>query len=812
MAGCGRRLALRALVAWCAAAIAFSATTVVSQAAGNQLKIALQVGYHNTVKLGQWMPVAVDITNSGPDLDGTLEIQTSNSPGGGPPIGTAVYQAPVSLAAGASKHFRTYVTQDFPGTVQARVVQNGREVASEQVSSGNTITGLLVGILSDQPSTLDGFAIARPGGSPLLVVHLTAADLSDSAPVLRAFDVLAIDDFATDTLTAAQKAAFTDYVMQGGALLLGTGGSWHKTLAGLPPRIVPMNVTGSTVLVSAGALGGASGVEVATGTLAAGSRAWLAEGTRPLLIEEPTGKGIVEMSTFDWAQDSIATSSRVTALLRQVLVRMTYGNTSAPTATGPMMAKFGMGTSIATKGGALSQALGNLPALDLPAWWLIGALVLVYVLLVGPVNYFVLRAVGHRALAWITVPAIALVASGGAYGASVITKGTSVLANEVSIIHVQPGWDRAYQEEYTGILAPTRGDYEVTIGSGHPLVSPIYYYTPLITDPNFAAMRVNTTTDAISLPGMSAFTLRGFANEAVLGAAPQLTGQVQLTQGQLTGTIKNVSSMQFTDGVVLAGNSFQKLGKLVPGDSSSFSLQPSSTNLSGMPAYASIYSNNYGFNGYGFNGPPPSNTSDAERQNQMRSAILQTLMGNMYGGMPVLTQPTVVLWTGQPFQNVTVNGGHPRIYSESAVVMTLPVGQIGTGRLPAGVVPGRMVDLDADTSQGGPPGMVIAQSGSITFSFAPLLAPGTHLGSVSISSQNPYGPKFMIGPNGGAATVKGQVWDWSRSAWVDVGYDNSSLTLVPDGAINPTTGEVRFKLSSDGQFAAGSLSLSGSVD
>lgn len=806
MTGCGRRLALRAGVAWCAVAVAFSATTVVSQAAGNQLKIAVQVGYHNTVKLGQWMPVTVDLTNSGPDLDGTLEIQTSSTSGGGPPIGAAVYQAPVSLASGATKHFRTYVTQDFAGTVRARVTQNGREVASQEVSSGNTITGLMVGVLSDQPSTLDGFAIVRPGGNPPLIVHLTAADLSDSAPVLRAFDVLAIDDFATDTLTGGQKTALADYVMQGGALVLGAGGSWHKTLAGLPSRVVPMNVTGSTVLASSSALGGAAGVEVATGTLAAGSRTWLAEGTLPLLLEEPAGKGSVEMSTFDWAQGSIANSSAAVALLRQVLVRVTYGNTSAPTPTGPMIGKFGMGTSIATKGGALGQALGNLPALALPAWWLIGALVLVYVLLVGPVNYFVLRAIGRRALAWVTVPAIALVASGGAYGTSVITKGTSVVANEVSIIHVHQGWDHAYQEEYTGILAPTRGDYEVAIGGGHSLISPIYYYMGSITDPNFASMRVNTTTDSITMAGMSAFTLRGFANESVLGAAPQLTGQVQLAQGQLIGTVKNVSSMQFNDGVALSGSSFQKLGKLAPGGSASFSLQPTTANGFGPPAYASIYSNNYGYPG-----PPPSSTSDADRENQMRTAILSAVMGNMYGGMQVSTQPTVVLWTRQPFQSVTVNGGHPRMYSESAVVITLPIGQIGAGHLPAGVVPGRMVDIDADTNQGGPPGMVIAQSGSITFSFAPPLAPGTHLSSVTISNQNPWGPKGMIGPNGAAATVKAVVWDWSRSAWVSVTYESSGLTFVPDEAVNPITGEVRMKLSSDSQFATGWLSLSGSV-
>jgi len=808
MAGCGRRSVVRASVALCAAAIGLYATTIAPQAAGTPLKIAIQVGYHNTVKLGQWIPVAVDITNTGPDLDATLEIQATNTAGGGPPIGAAVYQAPVSLAAGATKHFRTYVSEDFPGAVVARVVQNGRELARQEAPISNSFTGLMVGVLSDQASTLDGIGAVRAGGSAPLVVHLNAADVSDSALVLRAFDMIAIDDFASDTLTSGQKNALTDFVMQGGALLLGTGGSWHKTLAGLPNTLVPMQVSGSTVLASVRALGGARGVEVATGSLTAGSTSWLAEGSQPLLVEARTGKGVVAMATFDWTQDSIASWGGATALLRQALVRSTYGNSSNSTATGPVMSKLGVGNSIATKGGALSQALGNLPALDLPAWWLIGALVLVYVLLVGPVNYFALRAVGRRALAWITVPAIALVASGGAYGASVVTKGTSVLANEVSIIHVATGWDRAYQEEYTGIMAPTRGDYEVAIAGGHTLISPIYYYTSNITDPNFAAMRVNTTTDAVTLPGMTAFTLRGFANEGIMAVAPQLKGEAQLAAGQLTGTITNASSLTFTDGVVVSGNSFQKLGKLAPAGSATFNLQPTiSSGYGGPPLFYGIYPNNFNFNG-----SPPNNSTDVEREAEMRTAVLSTLLANSFGGTPTSTLPTVVLWTKLPFQNITVNGGHPRTYSESAVVMTLPISQVGVGALPIGVVPGRIVDLDADTSQGGPPGMVIAQAGSVTYTFTPNLAVGAHLTSASIQNTNPFGMKGGVpGGSGAAAAVKAQVWDWTQSAWAEVAYQDNQLTVIPDSAVNPATGEVRFRISSDGQFSVGWLSVQGAV-
>ena len=807
MEACGRRSVLRMAVALAAAAIGIYASILPSSAAGSPLAISVQIGYHGSLKLGQWMPVTVDLQNNGPDFEGTLEVQAANG-SGGPPVGSAVYEAPVSLAAGATKHFRTYVSEDFAGPITVRVMQNGREVVSNTATSPNTFSGLLVGVLSDQLSTLDALGPLHPGGTAPIAVHLLGADLPDSAAVLRAFDVIAIDNFATDTLTAGQRTALDDYLMQGGALLLGTGGSWRKTLAGLSAAAVPMQVTGSTVLASAAALGGAPGVEIATGTLTRGANAWLGEGARPLLVEAPVGKGMVTMATFDWAQDSVAGWTGFNSMLRQVLVRLTYGNVSNPTSTGPAMTKFGSGTnaSIATKGGALAQPLGNLPALDLPAWWLIGALVFVYVLLVGPVNYFVLRAIGRRALAWITVPAIALIASAGAYGTSVVTKGTSVLANEVSVIHVQPGSDRAYQEEYTGIMAPTRGDYEVVISSQRTLVSPIYYYSGVVgNNPNFAAMRVNTVNSAVTLPNMTAFTLRGFANEGILAHAPALSGTARMAGGLLVGSIQNSSGIEFTDGVVIAGNSFAKLNALRPGQVTQFTLTPATNSYNGPPISMTIYPSNYQFGGVGAN-----NSSDTERDMETRSAILSTLIPNGFGGLLATTQPIVVLWTQQPFQNVTVNGAHPRTFVESAVVMALPIEQVGPGALPAGVVPGRVIDIDADTTQG-PPGTVMAQAGSVTFSFTPILAPGTHLSLVSITNTNPFGAKGFLGPAGTPATIKAEAWDWKQSRWSEIAYQETGTTTVADSAVNSTTGEVRLRLSSTGQFAAGGLSLSGTV-
>ena len=800
MRGSGRLSAVKAAVALLAASAGVAAATP-PVAAANPIQLSVQAGYHNTFKTGEWMPVTVDVTNNGPNFEGSLEIQPDNSfAGKGGLSGGAVYVAPLSLASGATKHFRTYVTEDNPANVTVRVKSGGRSVAVASASVANTAS-ILVAVLSDRPTTLDELAAAHPGGFTPQIVHIAGTDLPDSGLLLRAFDMIAVDDFATDTLTAAQRTALTDYVLGGGSLLIGTGGTWHKTLAGLPEGLVPMTVTGTTMLGAPALMAGVRGLEVTTGTPS--GTVWMAEGAQPLLVERTAGDGLITLATFDWNQEALTTWTGATPLLRKVFVRATFnfGVTST------ILSGANGGVSAAQRGTNLSQALSNLPALNLPAWWLIGALILAYVLLVGPVNYFVLRAINRRALAWVTVPVIALVAAGGAFGTGLFTKGTAVTANEMSIVHVSSGWDRAYEEAYTGIIAPTRGDYEVAIKGPHRMISPLYTYGGLFTDPNLGMLRVNTANEAITMPGMTAFTLRAFASER-MAAAPHLTASASLSGGKLVGTVRNDSTLHFSDGVVLAGNSFQKLGALGPGVSASYSMVPTVGNpMSGAPAYQSIYPNSYSCCP-----PQPRGNPEAEREAEIKFAILNMLPVSGFKGIVLSSQPIAVLWTRDQLQDIAVNGGRPHTYVQNAVVVSIPVGQIGPGALASGVVTGRVVDLEADVmQQAGPPGIIVSQSGgSIVYDFAPSLVPGAHLTQASVAGSNPFAIKGVAGGSAPVA-LKGQAWDWATSQWIDVRYVDTGETTIPDAAVNPSTGEVRLRLSAEGAFTSGWLSLAGTV-
>jgi hypothetical protein len=807
----GRRLPARIGLATMLAALALPVAAVSGEAATNPVTLTVHVGYQDVVKGGAWMPVTIDARNTGAGVDGMLEVQESLNAQPGV-SGFTIYQEPISLASGATKRLRLYLVENTTGaTITARITQQGR-VAVSQDSATSATTSALIGVLSDQSTTLDEFAAVHPGGIAARVVHLHLEDIADSSIPLRAFDILAIDDFATDSLTAGQRAAIADFVATGGDLLVGTGAAWRKTLAGVPTAILPLQVTGTT-LVDANAAGGTA-VELATGTVSSGV-AWLSDAGQPLIVERPVGAGEVTMSTFDWNQQPLAVSTSSPTVLRQVMSRAFFAQVGSAQngpymMMGPVPMGFGSQTSISTRSSALTPVLGNLPGLDLPSLQLTGALVLIYVLLVGPVNYLVLGAMRRRALAWVTVPLIALLAAGGAYGAGIFTKGRSVQTNQIAIIHVQPGSDHAYQETYTGIIPPGRGDYQATAGGERLLISPIATNNG---NAYAGSVRINVASNEVTLSGMTAFALGGFATEGVT-TAPKLTAHVALVNGQLKGTIENQSNVTFTDAVLIAGDSFQTIGALKPGASASLSLAPKVATSLGQPLYMRIYNQSGIYQGgYGPGGPT---MTAADRDNFAKTQILSLLpTGVGFKGMGTGTAaPMLVAWTHSSFQDLSVNGSHPRSTALGAVVLSLAVDQIGTGPLPAGVVSGRIVDVVGDSQNQGPPGMLLIQNGSVTYEFAPSLTGGAHVTGVSVNAQNPYGPKFGPPTNGTQTgpAVTGQVWDWSQATWTDVAYQDNGTTALPDRAVDPSTGLIRLRLTTtNGGLLAGSISLTGTV-
>src|SRR5438132_10888934 len=127
------RIALSALLA----ATGLAGASVGALAASG-VALTVHIGYQDVVKPGEWMPVTIDAKNAGAGLDGTLEVQETLN--GQPGVtGLPIYQQPISLASGATKRIRTFVTVDTTGaTVPARVGPKRRVVGPHDPASARS--------------------------------------------------------------------------------------------------------------------------------------------------------------------------------------------------------------------------------------------------------------------------------------------------------------------------------------------------------------------------------------------------------------------------------------------------------------------------------------------------------------------------------------------------------------------------------------------------------------------------------------------------------------------------------------------------
>ena len=97
-----------------------------------------------------------------------------------------------------------------------------------------------------------------------------------------------------------------------------------------------------------------------------------------------------------------------------------------------------------------------------------------YILLIGPINYLVLRRLDRREWAWVTMPVLIVAfAVGRVWLRRPRSAAASVIVNEVAIVRGSPGATDGTAQVYLGVFSPSRGTYQLSVPGGALLSSPI---------------------------------------------------------------------------------------------------------------------------------------------------------------------------------------------------------------------------------------------------------------------------------------------------------------------------------------------------
>ena len=495
------------------------------------------------------MAIDVKLTNSGPPIVG--EIRLAGGAQGRTRFGVAV-----DLPTQSDKTYRLY----------AQPLSFGREIKVDLVSGDTTLTStkaaftlvdvnrLVVGIVAERAGDIIGSIDLPPGtnGVAPLTVAIDPAGLPARVEAWGTLDRLVWQDTDSASLSTEQLAALRGWVAGGGRLVIVGGTAGPSSLSAFPDLMLPYRPTATTDVAPAslGALLGevpdSAGDMVALSGELSGGRALVSVGDRVVAADRQYGAGTVTIVGFDPTVEWIATTDTATRLWGQLLPPRSQG--------GPVLGDDSQ----------IVSAASQLPSLALPPIGGLIALLVAYILLIGPINYLVLRRLDKREWAWVTMPVLIVVFAAGAYGFGTLLRGSDLIINEVAIVRGSPGATDGTAQIYLGVFSPARGSYQLRVPGGALLSSPINGDF-LGGDGTSATLDVLQGDPAqVRNLGVGFGSLRTVRAETAMDV-PLVQAELRLEGGRLKGSVTNASTEALLKPAVVLGGTVAKLADLAPG-------------------------------------------------------------------------------------------------------------------------------------------------------------------------------------------------------------------------------------------------------
>jgi len=519
-------------------------------AAAGTLTMNARIMLQGHARTGSWAAIEIDLKNDGPSIQGELQMDGGTQ-------SNARYAMAVDLPTGSHQ---TYVLHAQPPAF-GRNVKVDLVTASGVVESVNVAylvhdgTQLVVGVLAERPAALVS-QIHLPSsavGTAPAIVPLTLADLPERAEGWAVLDRLVWQDVDSNQLSAGQLEALRRWLAAGGRLVIVGGSAGIGTLSAFPDAILPyrpsttLDIDPSTLTSLLGPIpSGATDLPAMAGALARG-RALAASGDRAVAAELSYGSGRVTLIGFDPTAKWLAAGTSVDSLWRGAL----------PSRSGD--------STLLSDDSQLVQAVYQLPLLALPPT--AGLLVIIgaYILIIGPINYLILRRLDRRELAWVTMPILVLAFAAASFGYGAFLRGTDVVVNEVAIVRGAPDATEATAQVYFGIFSPARSTYRVEVPQGALLASPING-DPFGQGTTTLDIIQGTGTEqpsAVRNLSVGTGSLR-IVRAQVPVTAPRMRAELALVDGVLTGTFENASDQPLEGVAVVLGSAVAVLGDVAP--------------------------------------------------------------------------------------------------------------------------------------------------------------------------------------------------------------------------------------------------------
>ncbi len=517
------------------------------------LTLEVTAGFDSFLKTEQWSIVRVTVENRGPDQKVALQIRQERYGSN-----TALYSYPLDLPNQSRKQVTFHIPAPYEARLTVDVVDDrGQELLSAPLNIELlTPADFLVGVVASDGSLLNGLAgLNTPNGDRVAVAHLDLADLPESLQAWSTLNMLVFNDVDTTPLSEGQQAALRHWVSQGGRLVVGGGPNAAQTIAGLTP-LLPFDevrqatwshpLTGlerfiNNDLANRGPYIAAIPTDRPTAAMP------ISQENEPLALVTELGQGRVHYLALDLSLAPLDTLGGQDRFL--------------PRLVNELEPQFGALTNNNINQNQMRTSLALIPDQTLPTPGTIALYLGLYVLMIGPVNYFVLGRFRRRELSWLTLPLIILLFCGVGYVSGFRLRGGQPLLRQIAVVRAEVGVPVAEADTFAGIYSPWRTRYSLAV-EGAALVRPIS------TDSFNQEIRV-VAGDATRIEELQA-DIGGMPTVLIRSQVPAPAIQADIRYDRsshiLAGTIFNGTEQPITEAHLLIEDRVLRLETLPPGE------------------------------------------------------------------------------------------------------------------------------------------------------------------------------------------------------------------------------------------------------
>lgn len=596
----------------------------------DQFTVEITCGIDGYAKYNAYLPVSLHITNNyGENFEGTVRLVSAAEY----TDDFIAYSKDLLLSAEESRTISLALpaTSSYPTFYLVIEDASGKEIMTKKVRASLSFTqDIYVGILTQDFNSLnylDSMPIYLNTEASYEATRIFALDettLADTANGLDVLDIILINNFDTGMLSDAQYQSLKTWVSNGGILIVGTGTTYAKTLSLFKDDYM----TGSIGTVSAADLNfnldGYTAVkrnepleyddadieditDVESNTEAAGETE--AYSYEDMIITEETESYNVQMSSEVLDKiDSIAINM-LDIKMNDAIQYPDYGCQVLPKDAGAIVLfDFDLGEepfagwdfnteaiqkilselaqnyrwdlnhyyTTETDYWSITSMLTNILSDTLPEIGSYATILLLYIAIIGPVLYLVLKKIDKRQLVWGIIPAAAIGVTAIIFLFGGNTRLKKPFLNYATILHYDNGY--LVDDTYFSSTSPNNSDYSFAVGGEYqvrPVNNSYYYYNSYFYNSNTSdadisnySLNINSQEDhtVLDVKNVRSFSTRYYSAARETNDEGSLDIDVHYDKANYKGSVTNNTNYALSNAALLVGQQIYLIGDLAAGE------------------------------------------------------------------------------------------------------------------------------------------------------------------------------------------------------------------------------------------------------